>query len=122
MKRVVYFVKPVGMEGPIKIGSTRNFTKRFRCMNTDSPFELECILWLEGDYDDETKIQTLLLGSHLRGSWFQASDEVLALIERVKRVGISGMDLATENRSPRSKIWRAYLQSQRAVEQDRAAA
>jgi hypothetical protein len=53
MKRYVYFIKPVGMDGPIKIGCSNIPEHRLVSLSMWSPFPLEIIGKTPGNLKDE---------------------------------------------------------------------
>lgn len=78
--RWVYFIRPVGQAGPVKIGSSASPAARLRQYNRCSPIDLEIIGALPGGFDIEWRIHAELERFHLRSEWFSAEPEVLALI------------------------------------------
>jgi hypothetical protein len=80
MRYFIYFAKPVGSDGPIKIGRTRDPQKRLRSMNADSPVELEFAAVAEAEFEDEAKLHRQFDNCHLRGSWFAASPGITRAI------------------------------------------
>ncbi|WP_303758379.1 GIY-YIG nuclease family protein [Sphingobium yanoikuyae] len=82
--RRVYFIKPVGMDGPIKIGCSRSPDGRRKTLDTWSPFALEVVAEIDGDLDIERRFHALLEPWHDRREWFSASPEVLAVVDQVK--------------------------------------
>lgn len=85
MNKTLYFVKPVGMDGPIKIGITGTLSKRLRELMRNSPVDLEVIAIVEGgSFQAERRLQRSLIQHHFRQEWFHAAPEVLAVVEAVK--------------------------------------
>lgn len=82
MKRV-YFIKPVGMDGPIKIGCSSHPDGRRRNLDTWSPFALEITASIEGDHTLERRFHARFLSSHERREWFRASPELVETIEQI---------------------------------------
>lgn len=82
--KTIYFMKPVGMAGPVKIGCSRWPADRLRDIETWSPFPLELIAAGVGCHRLEFFIHRRF--EHLRShrEWFHISDDLLACIERVK--------------------------------------
>ena len=83
MRTRVYFARPIGMPGPIKIGCTTNIETRLSSLSTWSPFPLELILTIPGDAKLEGAIHDRFAGDHLHREWFSPSDGLLAFIRRV---------------------------------------
>lgn len=84
MTSSIYFMRPVGMRGPIKIGYSVNPKKRLHGVLEWSPFDLEIIATTPGNAPDETKVHDHFASAHVRGEWFHPTEELLALIDRVK--------------------------------------
>jgi hypothetical protein len=80
----VYFIKPVGMDGPIKIGCSWSPESRLRALMVWSPFDLEIVATIAGDFDLEGRIHAQFAEHHRRQEWFNWTPELLALIEEVK--------------------------------------
>jgi hypothetical protein len=82
MKRV-YFIKPVGMDGPVKIGCSRWPESRRKSLCPWSPFPLEIVAEIEGDFDLERRFHAMFLADHSHHEWFRASPELLATIAAI---------------------------------------
>lgn len=82
MKRV-YFIKPIGMDGPIKIGCSRVPAKRKSALETWSPFPLEIVAEIEGDFTLERRFHALFRDCHERQEWFSCSPELLQCITEI---------------------------------------
>lgn len=81
--RKVYFIKPVGMEGPIKIGCSQSPDNRRVSLSSWSPFALEIIAELDGDFDLERRFHAQFRHLHERREWFRAGDDLLVVIESI---------------------------------------
>jgi hypothetical protein len=81
---VVYFVRPVGMLGPIKIGfSSKDVHARLRQLNAQSPLPVEMVACVPGTKKLEANIHQCLADSHSHFEWFRPTDEVLAFLEKL---------------------------------------
>jgi hypothetical protein len=80
----VYFIKPIGMDGPIKVGCSFSPDTRRRTLDTWSPFALEIIAEIDGDFDLERRFHALLREWHQRREWFDGTPEVWSVINAVK--------------------------------------
>lgn len=80
MKRV-YFLRPVGQLGPIKIGCSKLPELRLETLTVWSPTRLELICSVPGTHKDERTIHGMFERHHVHGEWFGASKELLALID-----------------------------------------
>lgn len=85
----VYFIKPVGMGGPIKIGWSLNPVKRLETFMAWSPFKLEILATAPGDMKHEYQVHNCFADSHSHREWFHPSDRLMSAINKI----ISGMPL-----------------------------
>jgi hypothetical protein len=102
----VYFVRPVGADGPIKIGCSKMPVRRLKDLMTWSPVELEVILTVPGDFATERNIHDCLWNDHLHREWFGATPRVLAIVAKLKS-GLplaEAMDLSARDRSGEGKM------------------
>lgn len=81
----VYFIRPIGMHGPVKIGVSGNIPHRIRRLNAASPFPLELAVAIPGDENLEVKIHNCLVPHHSHAEWFLPTPEVVNLIDQLKR-------------------------------------
>jgi hypothetical protein len=79
--RYVYFVRPVGMSGPIKIGCSVVPTDRLKAFMSWSPFDLELLVTIPGGRDLEKNIHECFADLHLRHEWFVADRRLSAAID-----------------------------------------
>lgn len=117
MKRV-YFIKPVGMDGPIKIGCSCHPDGRRQNLDTWSPFALEIVASMEGDYTLERRFHAHFVHLHERREWFRSAPDLLATIDQI-RVGAFDIDRLPDplcvanrtngNRAQRSPEFRQQL-------------
>lgn len=82
MKRV-YFIKPVGMDGPVKIGTSCSPDGRRKTLATWSPFPLEIVAEIEGGRDLERRFHVKFYPDCQGREWFKASDELTRVIEAI---------------------------------------
>jgi hypothetical protein len=93
MTSVVYFLRPVGQPGPIKIGCTRFVAARLKTYATWSPVPLEVAATIPGDQKLERQFHTLLAAHHSHHEWFKPHDDVLAVVEQVRCGTLNVSDL-----------------------------
>lgn len=82
MKRV-YFIKPMGMDGPIKVGCSVSPDNRRRTLETWSPFPLEVVAEVAGDFDLERRFHALFIETHIRREWFGWSRRIATVIAAI---------------------------------------
>lgn len=66
----VYFMKPVGMDGPIKVGCSVQPASRLKSVSLWSPFPLELICAVPGEHAEENDLHYLLREYQFNGEWF----------------------------------------------------
>lgn len=98
--RRVYFIKPVGMDGPIKIGCSQSPTLRKEGLETWSPFPLEIIAEIEGGFALERRFHARHAASHKGHEWFHVTLELLLDIRAIQE---GRFDI--EALPPPKKIW-----------------
>ncbi|GLV28168.1 hypothetical protein TomTYG75_06920 [Sphingobium sp. TomTYG75] len=79
-ERTVYFIKPIGMDGPIKIGCSRSPDGRCEALANWSPFALEVVAEIKGGFDLERRFHAAFAATHERREWFASSPELSAAI------------------------------------------
>lgn len=83
MTRFVYFLRPQGLNGPIKIGSSRNPVSRLRSIQAYSPFPLELIGQAEAESSLEWRLHARFRDQHSHNEWFHWSEELEETVARV---------------------------------------
>lgn len=107
MKRV-YFIKPIGMEGPIKIGCSLWPDYRAHQLDTWSPFPLEVVAQIEGGEPLEMRFHNTFRASHVRKEWFAWTAELQAAIDAINAGTFDIESLAAPKRLPRIFIDRSH--------------
>lgn len=79
----VYFIKPIGMPGPIKIGNSRSPDQRIETLAVWCPFPLEILATIAGDHMVERRFHARFFDSHNGHEWFAVTDELLATIAEI---------------------------------------
>lgn len=87
---LIYFLRPVGMVGPIKIGSSWKPADRMRTFMAWSPFPLEVITTTAGGVQLERNIHNCFADAHSHSEWFHPVPRLLKAIEDIK----AGMPVA----------------------------
>ena len=83
----VYFLRPVGQLGPVKIGCSCFPEGRLDTFTIWSPQRLELVTSVPGNHADERALHGMFKKHHLHGEWFAASKELLGLIEHCATTG-----------------------------------
>lgn len=81
----IYFMRPIGMEGPVKIGCSIMPEKRLKSLDIWSPFPLEIIATAPGTHCNERSVHWHLQEDRLHGEWFRWSPRLRSLISHVQR-------------------------------------
>ena len=79
MKRV-YFLRPVGLDGPVKIGCSIEPDKRLATIVAWSPILLEVAAVIDGDTYLEAALHRRFAHLAMHGEWFGVDDDLLAVI------------------------------------------
>jgi hypothetical protein len=82
-QRYVYFIRPVGMPGLVKIGFSNNPAKRLDNMLCWSPIPLEIAATIPGDIKLEGRIHGLFKDCHSHREWFNETPQLTRFIERL---------------------------------------
>jgi hypothetical protein len=82
--RRVYFIKPVGMPGPIKIGCSLSPDNRRETLETWCPVPLEVVAEIDGGFALERRFHTVFADSYIKHEWFVWTPELADLIEQIK--------------------------------------
>lgn len=77
----VYFLRPVGQTGPIKIGCSRWPRQRLDVFLSWSPVELEIAAMIDGGFDLERRLHGIFSSHRIRHEWFRPVPELVALID-----------------------------------------
>jgi hypothetical protein len=115
----VYFIKPVGQEGPIKIGHSIYPPERLAALQTWSPLELEIVCVIAGTRAVESAIHSRFAAWQARGEWFEATPNLRLLIAALKRgdkiehlidfsLWKGGLAKRAARRSPEAKVVGSY--------------
>ncbi len=80
----IYFLRPVGMNGPVKIGTSQTPGLRLDTYTAWSPLPLEIAVTIPGSLDLERNIHECLADLHSHGEWFKADARLDAVIDGLK--------------------------------------
>lgn len=76
----MYFLRPIGMQGPIKIGKSQHPRARLASYSNWSPFPLELIVEIPGGLSLEKQIHDCFADAHSHREWFHATPRLLKFI------------------------------------------
>ena len=82
--RRVYFIRPVGAEGPVKIGCSFAPEGRLSSLMTWSPFPLEIVASVAGDLNLERRFHHRFAHLYSHREWFRAAPELSATIAAIQ--------------------------------------
>jgi hypothetical protein len=81
---MIYFVKPIGHAGPIKIGHAKYWDVRGPNLQTWSPPPLECLAFVEGGMMTEKRLHALFQDCRSHGEWFHPVGRLLSAIADIR--------------------------------------
>lgn len=84
----IYFIRPSGLVGPIKIGFSIRPLVRIQPIQANSPIPLEIIGQTPGSMDDESYLHRCFADQFSHAEWFHFSASLNAAIEGILRDGI----------------------------------
>lgn len=82
--KYLYFIKPVGMDGPIKIGCSKEPEHRLQGLAYWSPVPLEIMAFVPGSFDLERNVHQCFADAHSHKEWFHAIPRLVAAIAAIK--------------------------------------
>lgn len=97
----VYFARPIGMDGPVKIGCSGQPNARLAGLMAWSPFLLEVAAAIPGDRRLESRFHAAFRRQHSHHEWFRPSPELTATIAAVAE---GSFDLTTLPHTPRDPL------------------
>jgi len=83
--RTLYFARPKGQLGPVKIGCATNVKNRIQQLRPFGMSALELVASIPGSMDDEWRIQSLFWHDRLEGEWFNWSRGLQILMDSAAR-------------------------------------
>lgn len=102
----IYFIRPVGLDGPIKIGWSKAVETRFRQLAIWSPLPLEIIASVDGSCSEERWLHRCFDYARSHAEWFHPVPALLKTIDRL-REGVS-LNEAIGSMAPPAKRRRRY--------------
>jgi hypothetical protein len=113
--RYIYFLRPIGMDGPVKIGCSQSPAIRHDVLTAWSPFPLEIVVTTPGGLDLERNIHECLADLHSHGEWFKPDpiiDAIMAGLLAGKRID-QLLDLSRRKGTIRRGGWRTTTEEDR---------
>lgn len=84
MTSYVYFIRPVGMLGPIKIGYSETPAHRLETLMAWSPFPLEIAATVPGSFNLEQLLHRRFLSAHLHREWFNPVADLIKTVQALQ--------------------------------------
>lgn len=106
---LVYFMRPAGHEGPVKIGCTTDLPGRLRSAACWSPFELEVLATIEGDCALEHRFHAFFEDDHQHSEWFAWSPRMGAMIDAITASTFDTAALPEPKYVGLSKVMRRFM-------------
>lgn len=85
---LVYFIKPAGLDGPIKIGSSKRPAIRVIDLAAWSPWPLQLIGAVHGSTEDERFLHKCFADCHSHREWFHSTPHLRETIQKILEQGI----------------------------------
>jgi hypothetical protein len=119
----VYFVKPIGADGPIKIGHSTVPQERLMALSVWSPWPLELVGTFPGGSSEERALHQAFADLHTHREWFRTSPRLREVIAKILTEGWSAAKTTLEPKAPvrksprivRSKEHEEFLELHRSV-------
>lgn len=86
-KRNIYFIKPCGLDGPVKIGISEIPLTRLEQISVWSPWPLELIGYVPGEQEDETFLHECFFNVHIHREWFHSTPILRDTIRKILQAG-----------------------------------
>lgn len=103
MTSYVYFLRPVGKCGPVKIGVSRAPQQRLERYSAWSPYRLEIAATIKGGRELEQRFHSQFSFLHSHGEWFAPDERLTRLIEDIGAGHFDPSQLPEPKRLPRPK-------------------
>jgi len=84
---LVYFIKPAGLDGPIKIGHSWCPENRLLDLSAWSPWPLQLIGSVKGETKDERFLHQCFADCHSHREWFHSNPRLRDVIEQIMLAG-----------------------------------
>lgn len=79
----VYFMRPIGEEGPVKIGYSYRKALRLEEIKPWCPWPVEIAASFPGDCTVERQFHTMFAHLRQHGEWFRAAPELTETIQKI---------------------------------------
>jgi hypothetical protein len=105
----VYFIKPIGMQGPVKIGCSCAPDNRRRSLASWSPFPLEIVAEIAGNENLERRFHAMLESTFISREWFAWSPELAGVIDAITAGTFDASNLPAPKLLPRKSADLSYI-------------
>jgi hypothetical protein len=105
----IYFIKPVGLSGPIKIGISVRPEHRRQTLERSSPIRLEIVALIAGDAVLEKRFHAKFFNDHDRCEWFNVTAELISAIAEINDGSFDARDLPEPRMLPRKAKDLSYV-------------
>ena len=99
----VYFLRPVGLAGPVKIGCSRVPEERLKTYTAWSPFRLELAAKIKGDAVLERRFHARFAFLHSHGEWFKGHPDLSRVVREISEGSFDPSCLPSPEQLPRRR-------------------
>lgn len=101
----VYFIRPVGMAGPVKIGMAKCPESRLYELHAVSPLPLEIVARIDGNHSTEMRFHARFEHLHSHREWFRADAAIDAVIADINAGTFDVESLPKALRITKTRWW-----------------
>lgn len=105
----VYFIRPIGFDGPIKIGTSNAPLKRMQSLREWCPFPLEILVTVPGNGKLERQFHTRFAHLHESSEWFTAAPELVDCVAQLQAGNFDFSSLPEDRLLPRCPRDESYM-------------
>jgi hypothetical protein len=80
---MIYFVRPIGAYGPVKIGIANDVQQRLNILTAQSPLLLEIAAAMEGGKEIECRLHERFISQQSHYEWFHWSPDLQEVIDAI---------------------------------------
>lgn len=101
-QRFVYFIRPVGQYGPVKIGCSSVPESRLDSLAAWSPVALEIVTTAPGSFGEELRLHNAFASDHSHKEWFHYTPRLGEVMERI--IQGESLDSVLDSLKPTGRI------------------